>query len=95
MLLQYFGLEETELHGPLKLLSVDCLRRYLGYEQLSEGETHIRWRIEGRKLLANTMPELEEILKEIILNDGFAIYPKLSRSYIVDGKRLSCKIGWL
>ena len=81
-------MEETELYGPLKLLSVDCLRRYLGYEQLAEGETHIRWRIEGSKLLTNTMLELEEILKEIILNDGFAIYPKLSRIYIVDGKKV-------
>jgi hypothetical protein len=88
LLLQYFGLEGTDLYYTRRLISIDCLDRYLAYEQLSEEETHIRWRINGEKLFARNIVELEEILKGIILNDGFAIYPKLSRKYIIKGEKI-------
>jgi hypothetical protein len=88
LLLQYFGLEERDLYYTRRLISIDCLDRYLAYEQLSEKESHIRWRIDGKKLFARNIVDLEEILKGIILNDGFAIYPKLSRKYILKGEKV-------
>jgi hypothetical protein len=86
-LLQYFGIE-GESYGALRLLWVDCSNRDLAYEQLAEKESHIRWRIGGGELFARSPSELEEIVKEIILNRGFAIYPRLAREYLLDEKEI-------